>query len=299
MGMMGLSTVTVIGTFTPSGYDPLKPYGGPVSRKHSVMEIGRTCALPFGIPAVANITSIRNAPMLFGVGMIDKIPDSEIIAQSVGKTFGVHGRPHHVLTFDKKHRIGRFGWKGKIATVHEFVGGAFRNELGITNPVAPNDVFPSYSDPTHPCPGDLGTLEDDGTMVDLVTTYVSSLPAPAPQLGAPGQDLFETVGCNNCHVEKLASPQGDVPLFSDLLLHDMGPTLNDNIQEADAKGTEWRTTPLWGLHMRTRFLHDGRAGSVMEAIVAHDGGEAGVVEKNFLALTADQQQQLVTFVSAL
>ena len=80
--------------------------------------------------------------------------------------------------------------------------------------------------------------------------------------------MFEATGCGACHTPTLTSAAGDVPLYSDLLLHDMGPALSDNVIQGSATGTDWRTTPLWGLGARTRFLHDGRAASLREAVMA-------------------------------
>jgi len=106
-------------------------------------------------------------------------------------------------------------------------------------------------------------------------------------------------GCGVCHVPALPGRDGQrVPLYSDLLLHDMGPALDDGVEQGSACGAEWRTTPLWGLGARHRFLHDGRATSVTAAILAHDG-EGAVAAAAFRRLEPDQRDMLVTFVGGL
>jgi CxxC motif-containing protein (DUF1111 family) len=94
------------------------------------------------------------------------------------------------------------------------------------------------------------------------------------------------------------SRRGDVALYSDLLLHEMGPSLNDGIIQGDASGAEWRTTPLWGLRLRARFLHDGRAATLAEAILAHDG-EGAAAAGAFRRLTHDDRKALLVFISVL
>jgi CxxC motif-containing protein (DUF1111 family) len=96
----------------------------------------------------------------------------------------------------------------------------------------------------------------------------------------------------------LQAPSGPIPLYSDLLLHDMGPDLEDGVVQAQAQGADWRTTPLWGLGERTRYLHDGRARTLQGAIQAH-GGEAATAATNFRALTPADREALLAFLSAL
>ena len=110
--------------------------------------------------------------------------------------------------------------------------------------------------------------------------------------------MFEATGCGACHTPTLTSAAGDVPLYSDLLLHDMGPALTDNVIQGSATGTDWRTTPLWGLGARTRFLHDGRAASLREAVVGH-GGEGADAATRFRQLSRDDRDALLRFLSAL
>jgi CxxC motif-containing protein (DUF1111 family) len=290
MGKDGLSTVLRVGQLTDGGFDPLVGQGGPVARAHSVTELGASCDLMPGIPPEANVTSVRNAPSLFGDGLIDTIPDEAIVAGAVAREDGVQGRVNLV-----NGRVGRFGWKADTVTLQQFVADAFRNEHGVTNPGAPEDHLPALRNAAGPCAGESSGLKDDGSRVSAVAAYVGSLPAPQPASVQPaGEAVFEQIGCASCHTPSLSG----VPLYSDLLLHDMGRTLDDKVVQADARGQDWRTTPLWGLGSRQRFLHDGRARTIQAAITAHSG-EADPAVTRFRALSPDDRQALLAFLSEL
>jgi len=231
------------------GFDPLAGQGGPVARAHSVAELGEACAIAPGIPALANVTSVRSSPPLFGLGLIETIPEEAILAAA---RHGTRGRPNLVRDAEGIERVGRFGWKADTATLEQFVADAFRNELGITSPLAPVDLVA-------PVPGcNAGpTPKDDGGAVRAVAAYIRTLPLPPlsepPRLA--GQAVFTRAGCGACHLPALPGSEGEpMPLYSDLLLHDMGPTLDDGVRQGAANGAEWRTTPLWGLGARRRFL---------------------------------------------
>lgn len=128
-------------------------------------------------------------------------------------------------------------------------------------------------------------------------------PAPAASVEArmwadPGGRLFAQAGCAKCHVPALQGRHGEVPVFSDLLLHDMGPALDDKIVQGEAEGADWRTSPLVGLRLRQRYLHDGRATTLREAILAH-GGEAEVVRERYFALSESEQDAVIRFLGTL
>jgi uncharacterized integral membrane protein (TIGR00698 family) len=126
-----------------------------------------------------------------------------------------------------------------------------------------------------------------------------AMPAPASQEStAAGARLFTAVGCDKCHVPSLRGERGDVTLYSDLLLHDMGPALDDKIIQGDANGFDWRTTPLAGLGARQRFLHDGRALTLRDAILAH-GGESEIVRRRYFELSDADQRQVLAFLESL
>lgn len=146
MGPNGLATVLRVGRLADGRFDPLIGRGGPVARTHSVAELGVTSALVPGIPMGANVTSVRNAPPLYGSGAIDALRDEVILAGAIERGNGVHGRPHLVAGPDGAMHVGRFGWKADAATLRQFVGEAFRNEHGITNPFATTDSVAPATD---------------------------------------------------------------------------------------------------------------------------------------------------------
>jgi CxxC motif-containing protein (DUF1111 family) len=170
-------------------------------------------------------------------------------------------------------------------------------------PAAPHDITISAD---NGCGQTGPRLDDDGSIIRAVTTYLAALPAPLPEAATlkasksyqQGQQLFSSAGCVSCHTPTLSSKRGDVALYSDLLLHDMGPALNDGIVQGVATGAEWRTTPLWGLRLRRRFLHDGRAATLTEAILIHDGDGAAAA-RAFRQLTGDDRNALLAFMSTL
>lgn len=299
MGPSGLGTATRFGRLTTTGFVPLGVPGAPVARTHSVAEEGFECDLVPGIPANANVTSVRNAPDLHGTGLIDAIPDKVIAAGAVPRGDGVQGRVHWVHTLDGGQGVGRFGWKADTITLRQFVAEAFRNELGITSPLAPIDLAPASQTSRRPCLGENGPLEDDGTVVDAVTAFVAALPPPIMRATPPqGAKVFTAIRCDACHTPSLFLGERRVWLYSDLLLHDIGPDLDDKLIQGLANGRDWRTTPLWGLGKRLRLLHDGRAHTISEAILAH-GGEAAAAKQRFRLLSPEERASLLEFLAEL
>lgn len=196
--------------------------------------------------------------------------------------------------------------------------------MGITNPQFPNENCPQGNCALLEC-DPVPDPEDNGEDVEAFTDFMSFLAAPSADDGhgpddgfkgadhgrgregndAAGEQAFRRVGCVNCHTPELTTgPTAVAALdrktftpYSDFLLHDMG-RLGDGIAQGAASTTQMRTAPLWGARARTRFLHDGRATNVREAILAHDGQGTAAV-KAFLSLPAEQQAKLLDFVSHL
>jgi hypothetical protein len=291
----GAGFVLRVGRHMSGGpFNPLIGQGGPVARAHSVAELGSTCDIAAGIPPAANLTSVRSATALFGLGLVETIPDEFIL--SIAARSETHGRPSTVQDAAGRERPGRFGWKADTASLEQFVADAFRNELGITSPLAPVDLIASISG----CA--VGpSLKDDGGAIRAVTAYLRSLP-PLPSSRLPdqtGEAAFMAIGCGACHVPVLPGRDGQaVRLYSDLLLHNMGPALNDGVVQGTASGAEWRTTPLWGISARYRFLHDGRTTSIAAAILAHDGDAAGAAGA-FRRMDPERRTALLTFLGSL
>lgn len=297
MGMNGLSVVTRIARLDGT-FDALDGRGGPIARAHSVSELGVRCSLAAGIPAVANITSLRNTLPLFDDGAIDFISDRAILAGAIAYPDGVHGRPNTIVEQNGAFSVGRFGWKADVARLETFVAQAFRNEMGVTNPLFPHDLIATRTG-SEPCAGERAQPDDDGKLVRAVSAYVASLSLPATDAGAAstaGAQRFVAIGCDECHATALRA--SNEPLYSDLLLHDMGPALDDGFVQGAARGTDWRTTPLHGIRLRQRFLHDGRATSLRDAILAHDGEAASSIRR-YRELPLNEQRAVVAFVSHL
>jgi CxxC motif-containing protein (DUF1111 family) len=315
---LGTSVEFRIGTLTSGAYDPLVEYGGPVLQRRSIKEFEPACPIEGErVPPQATLVSQRITPMLFGDGLIEAIPDEEILqqrdAQSRGED-GVSGKPNFVFNPETgRLEIGRFGWKAHDPTLHLFAGDAYLNEMGITNPTFPNENLPQGQ----PIPPEwqssfdrAGKLEDDGSDVSAFAEFMRFLapPASAPITGMAlhGQRLFAQIGCASCHVPAMTT--GDNPvaalrfqtvaIYSDLLLHDMGPGLADGIVMGSATGSQWRTTPLWGLAQRNFFIHDGRATTLPDAILAH-GGEAQAARTRFVELNPTDRQALLAFLASL
>jgi CxxC motif-containing protein (DUF1111 family) len=173
------------------------------------------------------------------------------------------------------------------------MGDAYRNEMGVTNPIAPKDEVRGC--------GSKPGIEMDGVPLTAVTAFINTLEPPAPSaacLASSGAALFRATGCADCHTPALPGRSIQVQLYSDLLLHDMGPGLADQMVQESATGSEWRTMPLWRTAERQRFLHDGRATTVQGAIAAH-GGQATAARAAFDALGAADQQAVLDFLGCI
>jgi CxxC motif-containing protein (DUF1111 family) len=208
--------------------------------------------------------------------------------------------------------VGKFGWKAQVPTLFQFAGDAYLNEMGITNPMFPNENCPE-GDPEGDCPTLAGNpapdRNDDGAGVTNFANFMTLLaPPPRGPITADvtaGEAIFKSIGCANCHVPALTTGPHPVAAlanqtffpFSDFLLHDMG-NLGDGIVQGVATGREMRTAPLWGLREIKRFLHDGRATTVDKAILEHDG-QGAPARDAFDALSPDSRQKLRRFLDSL
>lgn len=239
----------------------------------------------------ANIFEPRQTPHLFGLGLIEGIPVSTILAnadEADTNGDGISGKP----SWTDGARLGRFGWKAQVPTVAEFVRDAMSTELGMTVPTQDRLTFgklwddDGVADPEAP----LGTLT-------AIETYLRFLGPPPRQAGEDtslGEALFETAGCADCHTPSLDG----VPLYSDLLLHELLPEGAVGIEDASANMREFRTAPLWGLAKTAPYLHDGSVDSIEDAILGHDG-ESTASRDTFAALSADDQAALLAFLGSL
>lgn len=288
--------------------DDLAAVGGQVMQKQLTPALSEYLHIPSEpIPAAATDSGHRTTPDLFGFGLLDAVPDAEILARADPMDRngdGISGRPNRTAD----GRLGRFGRKAQAATLREFTADAFVMEMGITNPGNQTEQtvggmpFPTGIDP-------LPEPEIGAEQLDAADAFVRFL-APPPRVpldfaGALGSVTFRKIGCASCHVPALVTGANPVPAlrfrvvpaFTDLLLHDMGPDLAD-ICLGQAQPSEFRTEPLMGLRFATAFLHDGRAATVRQAVELH-GGEALRARNRFLRLTPFEQRTVLRFLKSL
>lgn len=296
MGADAQSFVTRIARSRQGVFELLPGHAGPIARQHSIAELGSPCGLPVGVPPQANLTSLRSAMTLRGTALVDNILTSQLLAAASDPTIpaAVRGRVN-VLS---DGRIGRFGWKAQTATLVEFIGEAFRDEIGVTSPLAPNDLVSG-------CGAHIMKPEMDAVPLTALVAFLNTIDPPAPAAActsSAGATVFATVGCANCHKPSYTVPGSNnvlsARLYSDLLLHDMGPGLADAFEQGSAKGAEFRTAPLWRVSDRVHFLHDGRATTILDAILLH-GGQASDAVAAFNALSAADRQALLAFLNCI
>jgi len=288
--------------------DPLVQEGGPVIQQHTTPALKAKLGIdrePF--PPSANARASRTTPVVFARGLMDLVPDSAILAYADSEDRnhdGVHGRPNHSVD----GRIGRFGRKAFVPTLADFNAGAFVAEMGITNPAQPTEENIGGK-PIPPGVDSTADPEITQEQLDVTDDFVRFLAAPTPAKlgrdGRRGRDLFSKIGCTGCHIPTLrtgASPiqalnRREFAAYTDLLIHDMGQDLAD-ICLGQAAPADFRTEPLLGLRDVKRFLHDGRAATIDQAIELH-GGEGSGARDRFKALTAEDRAAVVAFLTSL
>jgi CxxC motif-containing protein (DUF1111 family) len=248
-------------------------------------------------PAQADLFEQRQTPSLLGAGLIEGIPEHAIRANEDPLDLdgdGVRGRARE-LVVDGRVELGRFGWKAQVPNLSDFARDALGGELGLTTRddgrgfalAADGDAT---ADPEVP--------DDD---VEDLAFFVRLLGPPsragslAPEVLA-GELLFERIGCARCHVPELPGVDGPVPLYSDLLLHEVWPETFRGMVDGDAGAGVYRTPPLWGVRTSAPYLHDGRAATLRDAILLHDG-EALNARKAFERLSATDRAALVAFLA--
>ncbi|MPY93201.1 MAG: c-type cytochrome [Acidimicrobiia bacterium] len=264
--------------------------------------------------------SPRVAPALIGVGLLEAVPEADVLARADALDAdgdGISGRPN--LVGDLRHggtTLGRFGWKANVATVEQQVAHAFLGDIGITSSLLPDPDCPVEQAACAAAPTG-GAPEIDDHKLGRVTFYSRTLAVPARRdVDAPGsargEEVFADLGCGSCHAPRLRTGPSDIAgladqvifPYTDLLLHDLGPGLTDGRPDHEATGREWRTAPLWGLGLvpdvngHSRYLHDGRARDLTEAVLWH-GGEAEAAQRGFVGLSAEDRAALVAYLESL
>lgn len=285
----------------------------------------------------------RNGMPVFGLGLLEAISEADIVALADPQDTnndGISGKANYVFDKIKANAsdpypvsIGRFGWKANTPTVRQQSLGALRGDMGITNPLFPNESIentPLHDDYLARTGyvdtgiGPDGGPEANQEFSDDVTFYAETLAVPArrnvdAENVIAGAVLFEQVNCTGCHTPSfttqtamdiggkpaIAALQGQtIYPFSDMLLHDMGEGLSDGRRDFLASGNEWKTRPLWGIGLTKTvnpgagFLHDGRAETLEEAILWH-GGEAVKSRDEFAKLSKSERDNLIAFLGSL
>jgi CxxC motif-containing protein (DUF1111 family) len=283
---------------------------------------GRLGTSVIRLPRGVRISQL-NTPALFGIKMIDDLPEGVILANEKAQRLryamapaGGTVYPVGRATRTASGRIGRFGWKAQTASLAAFVRAACANELGLSNPSQAQPV--SLKNPSYQAPG----LDLTEQQCDQLTAFVGSLSRPVEKTpsneheaeqASAGKKLFSSVGCADCHVPNVGNIEG---LYSDLLLHHMGADLEgggsyydtplppppglptDPDPDGAATPAEWRTPPLWGVADSAPYMHDGRAKTLEEAIRLHTGqGTASATRYSKLA--PYEQQQVIAFLNTL
>ena len=276
--------------------------------------------LAFGPMHPEIMISPRVAPQVFGMGLLEAIPEADILGKSDPDDAdgdGISGRANMVWSVrDGETRLGRFGWKANVPTVEQQIAGAFHGDIGITSPLFTNENCPADQVDCQSAPNG-GSPEIGQERLGKVVFYQQTLAVPAmrnaddPRV-RKGARLFLEAGCAACHTPSHTTGDHPVPAvshqvifpYTDLLLHDMGEGLADGRPDFLAGGQEWRTPPLWGIGLienvnnHTRLLHDGRARDIAEAILWH-GGEGLEAREEFRKMSREEREALLRFLESL
>ena len=283
----------------------------------------------FAGAAAQNNLILRQTTPMFGGGLMEIIQNLDIINNmnanlTEKQALGIFGHPNYA---PQDGTIGRFGWKAQTRSLMMFSAQAYNVEEGVTN-----EFFPSEADQTSGCvlnglpedhsnfnfgpnPGPNIFTGDPERFAMLARFFNPPTPAPPTPSTINGQAQFNAVGCVLCHTTSFTTPTSTVAalsnvqanLFSDLLVHHMGPCLADNVIQEAAKGDEFRTAPLWGVGQRIFFLHDGRTSDIVQAVENHfctgdavyPDSEANAVINGFNVLSVSDQQDLINFLRSL
>jgi CxxC motif-containing protein (DUF1111 family) len=246
----------------------------------------------------SNIFEHRQPPSVFGLGLVDAIPEGVIIANSDPDDEdgdGISGR----VSLTDDDRVGRFSWKAQVPSLAEFVRDAIGAELGMTLATQRGLTFGATQDDD-----DVPDPEFDLIEAQALVFYLANL-APPPRQGDPsdpsvrkGEEVFLEVGCGSCHIPSLDGPSGPVRLYSDLLLHEILPFGSSGIESGSANMREFRTSPLWGIRDTAPYMHSGEADTIEEAIRLHDG-EGASSRDAIRMLGPDEMMAVIAFLDSL
>ncbi len=308
-GQVTITYTEITGTFADgTPYTLRKPH-------YTLTDLG------YGALHPETLLSPRVANQMIGLGLLEAVPEETILAladPADRNGDGISGRPNYVWdAFNGRMAVGRFGWKANQPHLLQQVASAFNGDIGITSSLRPAaSCTAAQADCLKTPSGGEPELSDEDLL--KVVLYSSALAVPARRNWAEpnvlrGQQLFTEIGCARCHAAQLqtgvhptipALSHQTISPYTDLLLHDMGPELADGRPDFAATGSEWRTPPLWGIGLfgtvngHTTYLHDGRAGNLLEAVLWH-GGEAEASKQRVLELTQAERDALIAFLESL
>lgn len=262
--------------------------------------------------------SPRVAPPVFGLGLLEAVDEADIIAQADVDDLdgdGISGKPNYAWNIaEGKKTLGRFGWKAANPSILQQAASAYNEDMGITNFIFPTESAHGQAQ----YDGRDDEYEVSDSVLHAVAFYIRTLAVPArrnadQQIVLQGKKLFTEGKCSRCHKPQLRT-RTDVAFpeisnqiifpYTDMLVHDMGPALADHRPDFEANGQEWRTSPLWGIGLtrvvngHQNFLHDGRATTLMEAIMWH-GGEAEQSKVYVETLSKTDRDALIKFLESL
>ncbi len=317
--------VTRFGNNQGSAFDYLNNKGGAQLQPRAIAGY-----VPEYLPSEANVITRRLAPIVMGLGYIAALSDQSILANADSADLngdGISGRPCYVdpssffipqsfhIPNNGKY-IGRFGKKAEKVTLLDQVVFALKQDIGITSDFDPQDIFNPLSGNFT---GDqVADPEVSSYVVNSLVFYMRTLKAPERRNAEDpdvkeGEKLFGQIGCESCHKPDHVTAVSDIEAlsnktfhpFSDFLLHDMGPALDDGYPEGGAASNEWRTPALWGLGLaettqggKMFLLHDGRATGIEQALSFH-GGESQNARNAFFTLSETQRKQVIKFLMSL
>jgi CxxC motif-containing protein (DUF1111 family) len=270
--------------------------------------------------------SPRLAPPMIGLGLLESIHEADILANvGADKRDGIVGKANWVTDARTGARVlGRFNLKAGQPTVEQQSAAAFSNDMGLSTPMFPKhsgDCTPAQKqclDMPHGAQPRFGPEEVPAKLMDFVTIYSTNLAVPARRDAddarvLAGKKLFYEANCVACHVPKYVTsrnakqPEHRFQLiwpYTDMLVHDMGEGLADGVSDGEANGREWRTPPLWGIGLtktvnpNATWLHDGRARTLLEAVLWHDGAGKPARDR-VVAMTPEERADLIRFLESL
>ncbi len=293
-------------------FDGMAELGGSLIQRNGIGVSGDCEYLAELVPPDATIVADRRTTPLFGLGLVDATRDVTfyaIRAEELRHPDGIAGTVAVVPNISTgQNSVGKFGWKAQNPTLFQFSGDAYVNEMGVTSPQFPDENCPGGDCDSLSC-NPLPEMNDEGSGVaafaDFMTFLAPPPRAPITASAAAGELVFRGIGCVGCHRSVIRTgPSPVAPLnkvlyhpYSDFLLHDMG-ALGDGITQNNATGNLMRTAPLWGLRKITRYMHDGRATTLEEAILAHDG-QGKKSRDRFASLPGWKKTFLYAFLNSL